>query len=197
MYSSEYFYSETTTTYSEPTKARKIPVTSEDGPVAQEAKSNPVPSTSQAEAPVSSSPAPAPSQREAVLAGDLQRLQAEYVNYRNRVERDRHQARTQAVESTLEKLLPVLDDITAARQFGDLENGPFAAIANKLEATVKNLGFTVIDEVGVPFDPTIHETVMMQQGDEFPADHVTRVLRNGYLSGTKTIRPAQVIVSAG
>lgn len=187
MYSSEYYHSETTITYSEPTKPRKIPVTSEDDAAPQDAKPT--------KAPVSSSPTP--TQREAALAGDLQRLQAEYVNYRNRVERDRDQARSQAVQSTLEKLLPVLDDITAARQFGDLENGPFAAIANKLEATVKNLGFTVIDEVGVPFDPTIHETVMMQQGDEFPADHVTRVLRNGYVSGGKTIRPAQVIVSAG
>lgn len=139
----------------------------------------------------------APSQREAVLAGDIQRLQAEYVNYRNRVERDRSLARIQGAQASFEKLLPVLDDINAARQFGDLQEGPFASIANKLDAAVKDMGFTVIDEVGVPFDPTIHETVMMQTGDEFPADHVARVLRNGYTSGDKTIRPAQVIVSAG
>lgn len=197
MFNSEYVYTETTTTYSGPTpKARKIPVNAEE-------PSSPKPSNQKRPAPQQDPAAPVdtadlkPTQREAALAGDLQRLQAEYVNYRNRVERDRSLARTQGIQSGFEKILPVLDDINAARQFGDLQEGPFAAIANKLDAAVKEMGITVIDEVGVLFDPNIHETVMMQNGDEFPADHVTRILRNGYVSGDKTIRPAQVIVSAG
>ncbi len=68
---------------------------------------------------------------------DLQRLQAEYVNYRRRVERDRSVARDSAVASVLEGLLGVLDDIELARQHGDLESGPFSAIAEKLESSAR------------------------------------------------------------
>lgn len=209
MYTSEYFYSETrTTTTPAQAKGRKIPVNVEEVPqdISEEQTATEVPAPQEAPAPqepVTPAESPkvkvssSPSEREAVLAGDIQRLQAEYVNYRKRVERDRDQSRVQAVQSTFEKLLPVLDDISAARKYGDLQEGPFASIANKLDATVKELGFTVIDEVGVAFDPNIHEAVIMQASAEIPVDHIVMVLRNGYVSGDKTIRAAQVMVSAG
>ena len=206
MYTSEYFYSETTTTTTpDRPKGRKIPVNTEpsvpkESPAPQEAPkaSNPAPKEAPQAEPVTKAPvSSSPSEREAVLAGDIQRLQAEYVNYRKRVERDRDQARSQGVQSAFEKLLPILDDISAARKYGDLQDGPFASIANKLDATVSEMGFTVIDQVAVPFDPNIHETVIMQASAEIPADHIVMVLRNGYVSGDKTIRAAQVMVSAG
>jgi molecular chaperone GrpE len=212
MYTSEYFFSETTTTTTTPSKPRKIPVNAEDAPVKETESVKEPAAPQQKEAPTETKSAPAPprdapvakepislspSAREAVLAADIQRLQAEYVNYRKRVERDRDQARAQGIQSGFEKLLPVLDDISAARKYGDLQDGPFAAIANKLDATVRDMGFTVIDQAGVPFDPNIHETVMMQASDEIPADHIVMVLRDGYVSGDKTIRAAQVMVSAG
>jgi molecular chaperone GrpE len=90
------------------------------------------------------------------LRNDLQRLQAEYVNYRKRVERDRAVAGEMAVIGVLNSLLPVLDDVDAARQHGDLSDGPFAAIAAKLENALKTYGLTRIDETGVEFDPTVH-----------------------------------------
>ena len=101
--------------------------------------------------------APPSSRRRAALAderlADLQRLQAEYVNYRRRVERDRDVARENAVAGVLEALLPVLDDLHLARQHGDLEGGPFAAIADKLETIARPLGLSRFGEAGEAFDP--------------------------------------------
>ncbi len=88
------------------------------------------------------------------LRNDLLRLQAEYVNYRKRVERDREAVRDQAVQSVLATLLPVLDDVDAARKHGDLTDGPFAAIANKLDAVLQSHGLERIDQAGVEFDRT-------------------------------------------
>ncbi|MCB4208439.1 nucleotide exchange factor GrpE [Arthrobacter sp. UM1] len=142
--------------------------------------------------------AQAPSSDEAAeLRNDLLRLQAEYVNYRRRVERDRAVAGENATIAAISSLLPVLDDIEAARQHGDLEGGPFAAIATKLYSALKGLGLEVIDETGVPFDPNVHETLMQQPSAEVPEDHVAQVLRNGYRKGERVLRAAQVIVSTG
>jgi molecular chaperone GrpE len=126
---------------------------------------------------------------------DLKRLQAEYVNYRRRVERDRDVARDAAVISVLNSLLPVLDDIDAARQAGDLESGPFAAIALKLENVLAGYGLVRIEESGVAFDPNIHEALMQQASADVEADTVSQVLRFGYKSNDRTLRPAQVIVA--
>lgn len=142
--------------------------------------------------------AQAPSSDEAAeLRNDLLRLQAEYVNYRRRVERDRAVAGDNATIAAISSLLPVLDDIEAARQHGDLEGGPFAAIAAKLYSALKGLGLEVIEETNVPFDPNIHETLMQQPSPEVPEDHVAQVLRNGYRKGERVLRAAQVIVSTG
>ena len=131
----------------------------------------------------------------AELRNDLLRLQAEYVNYRKRVERDRDVAREMAVIGVLNSLMPVLDDIDAARQHGDLAEGPFAAIATKLENSLKTYGLSRIDETGVEFDPNIHEALIQQQSADVTFDTVTQILRAGYKSGDRVLRAAQVIVS--
>ena len=129
------------------------------------------------------------------LRNDLRRLQAEYVNYRKRVERDRAVAGEMAVIGVLNSLLPVLDDVDAARQHGDLTDGPFAAIAAKLENALKTYGLVRIDETGVEFDPTIHEALIQQPGQDVEIDTVSQVLRSGYKSGDRVLRAAQVIVA--
>ncbi|AXJ08863.1 nucleotide exchange factor GrpE [Arthrobacter sp. PM3] len=129
------------------------------------------------------------------LRDDLRRLQAEYVNYRKRVERDRAVAGEMAVIGVLNSLLPVLDDVDAARQHGDLADGPFAAIAAKLEAALKTYGLVRIDETGVEFDPTVHEALIQQPGTDIDFDTVSQVLRAGYKSGDRVLRAAQVIVA--
>ena len=131
----------------------------------------------------------------AELRNDLLRLQAEYVNYRKRVERDRAVAGEMAVIGVLNSLLPVLDDVDAARQHGDLADGPFAAIATKLENALKTYGLVRIDETGVEFDPTIHEALIQQPGEDIEVDTVSQVLRSGYKSGERVLRAAQVIVA--
>jgi molecular chaperone GrpE len=131
----------------------------------------------------------------AELKNDLLRLQAEYVNYRKRVERDRAVAGEMAVIGVLNSLLPVLDDIDAARQHGDLNDGPFAAIATKLESALKTYGLVRIAETGVEFDPNIHEALVQQPGEDIEVDTVSQVLRSGYRSGDRVLRAAQVIVA--
>ena len=137
------------------------------------------------------------SDKEAELREDLLRLQAEYVNYRKRVERDRDVARENAVQSVFTNLLPVLDDIDAARQHGDLTDGPFASIANKLDTVLEGLGLQRINEAGVAFDPNVHEALLQQPHAEISADHVAQVLRPGFKKGDRILRAAQVIVSLG
>ncbi|GAA3286737.1 nucleotide exchange factor GrpE [Nesterenkonia halobia] len=137
------------------------------------------------------------SEREAELQADLQRVQAEYANYRRRMDRDRATDRDRSVGEVIAALMPVLDDIAAARQAGDLEDGPFAAIASKLESTLAQQGLEVIDEVGVPFDPTVHEALMQQPHESIEADHVAAMLRAGYRHGDRVLRAAQVMVSTG
>lgn len=129
---------------------------------------------------------------------DLQRLQAEYVNYKRRVDRDRAMVQERAVQDVLETLLPVLDDIHAAREHGDLQSGPFASIADKFEQTLTKFGLTRFGEVGEPFDPMRHEALMHTQA-ELPegADSTTvvTVLQPGYRAGDQVIRPARVAVA--
>jgi molecular chaperone GrpE len=133
---------------------------------------------------------------------DLQRLQAEYVNYRRRVERDRDVAREYAVAGILEALLPVLDDVHLARQHGDLESGPFAAIADKLESVLARFGLSRFGEPGEAFDPTVHEALMHTEAElaeGTTATTVVQVLQPGYRqstgSGDKVLRAARVAVA--
>ena len=134
---------------------------------------------------------------------DLQRLQAEYVNYKRRVDRDRALVQERAVRDVLESVLPVLDDIQAARDHGDLVEGPFAAIADKLEATLGKYGLQRFGAKGEEFDPMQHEALMhapWPPGDaELPADAtattVVTVLQPGYRAGEQVLRPARVAVA--
>jgi molecular chaperone GrpE len=129
---------------------------------------------------------------------DLQRLQAEYVNYRRRVERDRDVARESAVATLLEALLPVLDDVHLARQHGDLEEGPFSAIAEKLETTLSRFGLARYGEPGEVFDPTVHEALMHTEAelDETATEPtVVQILQPGYRAGERVLRPARVAVA--
>lgn len=129
---------------------------------------------------------------------DLQRLQAEYVNYRRRVDRDRDVARDLAVASVLEALLPVLDDVHLARQHGDLEGGPFAAITEKLEATLRRFGLVRYGEPGETFDPTVHEALMHTQAELAEGTTettVVQILQPGYRAGERILRAARVAVA--
>ena len=129
---------------------------------------------------------------------DLQRLQAEFVNYRRRVERDRDVARGMAVAGVLEALLPVLDDVHLARQHGDLEGGPFAAIADKLEAVLQRFGLTRYGEPGETFDPAVHDALVHTEAElaeGTTATTVVQVLQPGYRAGDKVLRAARVAVA--
>jgi molecular chaperone GrpE len=132
------------------------------------------------------------------LVTDLQRLQAEYVNYRKRVDRDRDVARDLAVAGVLEALMPVLDDVHLARQHGDLESGPFAAIAEKLETTLTRYGLERYGEPGEVFDPTIHEALIHTQAElaEGTTDTtVVQILQPGYRMKDRVLRAARVAVA--
>ncbi len=132
------------------------------------------------------------------LVADLQRLNAEYVNYRKRVERDRDVARDTAVATVLEALLPVLDELHLARQHGDLEQGPFVSIADKLEVTLERFGLARYGEVGEEFDPTVHEALMHTQAELAPgttSTTVVQVLQPGYRAQDRILRAARVAVA--
>jgi molecular chaperone GrpE len=125
---------------------------------------------------------------------DLQRLQAEYANYRKRVERDRVAVREQALANVLGELLPVLDDIGRAREHGELTGG-FKSVAESLEAAVAKLGLTSYGEDGDPFDPNLHEALMHSYSADVTEPTCVRVLQPGYKIGDRTLRPARVAVA--
>jgi molecular chaperone GrpE len=125
---------------------------------------------------------------------DLQRLQAEYANYRKRVERDRVAVREQALASVLSTLLPVLDDIGRAREHGELAGG-FKSVADSLESGAAKLGLTAYGEAGDPFDPTLHEALMHSYSADVTEPTAVQILQPGYKVGDRIIRPARVSVA--
>jgi molecular chaperone GrpE len=125
---------------------------------------------------------------------DLQRVQAEYANYRKRVDRDRVALAEAAVGGALVGLLPILDDIDRARAHGDL-TGAFKAVADQLEAVLGKLGLAAFGEPGDAFDPAVHEAVMHDESDEVTEPTATTVLRRGYQHGDRLLRPAMVGVT--
>ena len=132
------------------------------------------------------------------LTRDLQRLQAEYVNYKKRVDRDRQMHRDLAVGGVVEALLPVLDDVQLARQHGDLEGGPFSAIADKLDGTLTKIGVERYGQPGDAFDPAIHEALMhieAELAEGTQGTTVVQVLQPGYRMGQRIIRVARVAVA--
>jgi len=125
---------------------------------------------------------------------DLQRLQAEYANYRKRVDRDRIAIRDFAVRDVLVALVPVLDDIDRARSHDDL-TGAFKAVAEQLELILTKLGLEAFGEVGDPFDPAVHDAVTNSESDEVTAPTATMIMRRGYRHADRLVRPAMVGVS--
>jgi len=126
---------------------------------------------------------------------DLQRLQAEYINYRKRVDRDRVAMGESATSKVIESLLPVLDDVAAARAHGDLAEGPFASIAEKLEDTLGKLGWSSFGAAGDAFDPTLHEALMSQPSADVTEPTVMHVAQPGHRVGDRVVRAARVIVA--
>ncbi|MFE6835345.1 MULTISPECIES: nucleotide exchange factor GrpE [unclassified Streptomyces] len=125
---------------------------------------------------------------------DLQRLQAEYQNYRRRVERDRITVKEIAVASLLTELLPTLDDIGRAREHGELVGG-FKSVAESLETVAAKMGLQQFGKEGEPFDPTIHEALMHSYAPDVTEDTCVAILQPGYRIGERTIRPARVAVA--
>src|SRR5215831_572119 len=133
-------------------------------------------------------------QRLAERTADLQRVTAEYANYRKRVERDRAAVREQALANVLHGLVPVLDDIGRAREHGELVGG-FKSVAESLEATVGKLGLESFGESGEPFDPKVHEALLHSYSTEVTEPTCVQILQPGYRVGERILRPARVAVA--
>jgi molecular chaperone GrpE len=125
---------------------------------------------------------------------DLQRLKAEYDNYRRRAERDRQAVAEQATAKVLNALLSTLDDIARAAAHGDL-TGPFQTVATSLEGAVTSIGLESYGQMGDPFDPQVHEALVhsYQAGLEGPT--CVEIYRSGYRYAGRVLRPAQVVVA--
>ena len=125
---------------------------------------------------------------------DVQRIQAEYQNYRRRVERDRIAVKEVAIANLLTELLPVLDDIGRARDHGELVGG-FKSVAESLETVAAKMGLQQFGKEGEPFDPTIHEALMHSYAPDVTETTCVAILQPGYRFGERTIRPARVAVA--
>jgi len=125
---------------------------------------------------------------------DLQRLQAEFQNYRRRVERDRIAVKEIAVANLLTELLPVLDDIGRAREHGEFVGG-FKSVGESLETVAAKMGLQQFGKEGEPFDPTIHEALMHSYAPDVTETTCVAILQPGYRFGERTIRPARVAVA--
>lgn len=130
----------------------------------------------------------------AELTSDLQRVHAEYANYRKRVERDRELIRQTAVGGVLAELLSVLDDVERARQHDELD-GAFKSVGESLEATVARLGLERFGAAGETFDPNVHEALTHEASDEVSEPTVVAVYQPGYRYADRVLRPARVAVA--
>ena len=130
----------------------------------------------------------------AALTADLQRLQAEYANYKKRVERDRSLAHELAISSVLIELLPVLDDIERAQTHGELTGG-FKAVSDQIAATTERIGLTKYGSEGDLFDPQIHEALLHDTSPDITTPTATKILQPGYKFKERILRPARVGVT--
>ena len=136
---------------------------------------------------------PAPSEegdKVAELTADLQRVQADFANYRKRALRDQQVTGERAKAAVITQLLGVLDDLDRARSHGDLESGPFKAVSEKLVTTLEGLGLTSFGAEGEEFDPSLHEAVQHEGDGSSPV--VGTVMRRGYKVGDLVVRHAMV-----
>ena len=130
----------------------------------------------------------------ATLTSDLQRLQAEYANYRKRVERDRAVAHESAVGAVLTELLALLDDVDRAEQHGELSGG-FKAVADQLNSITARIGLEKYGTAGEAFDPQIHEALMHEESAEVSVPTASKILQPGYKYRERILRPARVSVT--
>jgi molecular chaperone GrpE len=130
----------------------------------------------------------------ATLTSDLQRLQAEYANYRKRVERDRAVAHESAVGAVLTELLALLDDVDRAEQHGELSGG-FKAVADQLNSIVSRIGLEKYGTEGEAFDPQVHEALMHDQSADVAVPTASKILQPGYKYKERILRPARVAVT--
>ncbi len=127
------------------------------------------------------------------LTNDLQRLQAEYVNYKRRVDRDRELVQENAKFSVLSALMPVLDDLDRAREHGELSGG-FKAVADTLERIVAAQGLVKFGAPGDAFDPRFHEALMHAHSADVTTTTCQNIVSAGYQIGERVVRPARVTV---
>ena len=130
----------------------------------------------------------------ATLTSDLQRLQAEYANYKKRVERDRAVAHESAVGAVLSELLALLDDVDRAEQHGELSGG-FKAVADQLNSITSRIGLEKYGTEGEVFDPQIHEALMHDESADVAVPTASKILQPGYKYKERILRPARVAVT--
>ena len=135
-----------------------------------------------------------PQDKEAELLADLQRLQAEFVNYKARVERDRDVARNNAIAEVIRAFLPALDDLSRAEAHGDLADSPFAAVATKLRSAGEKFGLQAFGAKGDAFDPEVHNALIQTESAEVTENVIADVVESGYKLGDRLLRPAMVAV---
>jgi len=135
-----------------------------------------------------------PVSKEAELLADLQRLQAEFVNYKSRVERDRDQSRNAAIAEVLRSLLPALDDLERAEAHGDLEGSPFVAVVTKLRAAGEKFGLKRFGASGEKFSPERHNALVQTPSAEVKEPTINEVIEAGYEIEDRLLRPAMVSV---
>ena len=130
----------------------------------------------------------------AELTNDLQRVQAEYTNYRRRVDRDRELVKENAIGSVIVALLPVIDDIDRAREHGELE-GAFRSVGEALEGALAKLGLEKFGVANEPFDPNLHEALSTDSREDITEPTVTALYQPGYRYAGRVLRPARVAVA--
>ncbi|MGI9163993.1 MAG: nucleotide exchange factor GrpE [Mycobacterium sp.] len=131
-----------------------------------------------------------PDDKVAELTADLQRVQADFANYRKRALRDQEVAGDRGKAVVVSQLLPVLDDLDRARSHGDLDSGPLKGVADKLVAVLTGFGLTAFGFEGEDFDPSLHEAVQHEGEGSTPV--IGTVMRQGYRIGELVLRPAMV-----
>ena len=131
----------------------------------------------------------------AEMRSDMLRAQAELVNFRTRVERDRVANREAVIAEVIRSLLPALDDLARAEAHGDLvEGAPMTIVAQKLRGAFEKYGLTQIGEKGEPFDPAFHEAVVQLPSPDVTVNTIADVIEPGYVLGDRLVRPAKVAV---
>jgi molecular chaperone GrpE len=145
-----------------------------------------------APAPEAEDSGPGSADKVAELTADLQRVQADYANYRRRAQRDQQVSAERAKAGVVSELLGVLDDLDRARSHGDLESGPLRSVADKLVGVLASLGLSAFGAEGDDFDPALHEAVQHEGDGGHPV--IGTVLRHGYKLGEQVLRHAMVAV---